>query len=205
MNEMHQYISRLENYNYDLYITIPQSFQDEQKKSILTMFPNAYIKDVPNKGLDIGAFMNIINDIDLDKYDICFKVHTKRSMEYWRRNLLDSILMNDNRIKQVIDILMLGNSKMVGCACWIVSYMGYNRRHYDEFCKRFSFGDNSIKPFVGGTMFACTSDIIKEIKSKNISQDEFKEGYVADGRKEHAFERIFGKIVYERGSTITAI
>lgn len=221
--EIHSYLKNIKC-ECKFYITIPKTCSPDFENKLKSLLPNSYIKRVENKGEDIGAFMNILEDIDVEKYKYFFKIHTKKN-NTWRNDLLKSILDVDG-IDKTIDLL--SKYKMVGSAKWRLNSLLDNAKYYDYWCTKFGYkplinpallnkyklgyGYNMnryrmrpIPHFVAGSMFACSQDIIMEIKSKNISQSEFEDGYQSDKRKEHAFERFFSKIVQEKQGQIAFV
>lgn len=210
LNELYSYVKNIKH-KHDIYITIPYDIEDiiGHYSKAKEFFPNSYIKLIPNKGLDIGAFLNIIQDIDWSRYWYCFKLHTKLSPNNnfyngnkWRKDLLDAILCDERRVEIILDELDGSKYKMAGSAMWKNKDMTNNGKFFKYWCDVFGYNYDPPTNFIAGTMFACTTDIIKEIADKKIKQDEFDDGYAPDGRKEHAFERFFGKIVQNKNGEI---
>lgn len=213
LDEIYSYLKNIRG-ECDFYITIPKNCPSEVEEIIRSKIPNSFIKRVENRGEDIGAFIDILQDIDVNKYQYFFKVHTKKDTK-WRHELLRAILLHSDQT-----INRLSRFKMVGSSKWKLKTIGHNSHFYNYWCEKFGYSNQHfvnhkyrrvnetlriIPDFVGGSIFACTKDIIQEIKLRNISQSEFEEGYQSDQRKEHAFERFFGKIVYEKRGQIAFV
>ncbi len=83
----------------DVYVTLSGLGVDE-KSRVLSDIPNSKVKVVENRGYDIAPFISLLNELELDSYDLVIKLHTKRDMEYcwvnfrklsgsaWRQELL---------------------------------------------------------------------------------------------------------------------
>ena len=77
--QLKQCIKNIEPYSFDLFVTMIE----EDKgiiRDIRETFPDAKIQIVENRGYDIGPFIELINQVNLDNYDYVVKLHTKRNM-----------------------------------------------------------------------------------------------------------------------------
>ena len=70
------YLNSLAEIDYDLFVTMVKSDKGVEEK-ILALHPQAKIMVVPNRGYDLGPFVEFLHKIDSDKYDLVLKVHTK--------------------------------------------------------------------------------------------------------------------------------
>lgn len=80
-NELQRCLLNMRPYPVDLYISITEE-NLELRKRIEQTFPNAIIMVVENKGYDIAPFVSVINRVDLDKYDLIVKIHSKRDIPF---------------------------------------------------------------------------------------------------------------------------
>lgn len=78
--EIKLYLKNLECYNFDLFITYPEKISEEILKDIKGFKSNVYLFNTPNKGFDLGPFIYFLHKINLNSYDIIFKLHTKRNI-----------------------------------------------------------------------------------------------------------------------------
>ena len=73
-------------------------FKPEAGTGSFDCFKNVRVITVPNKGRDIGAFLTVINQIDLNAYDVMIKLHSKKSLgrdtdgNKWRKELIKPML-----------------------------------------------------------------------------------------------------------------
>ena len=65
-------LSNIQSIDHDLYITMTENNEDIKHK-IISQFPNANILIVPNKGYDVGPFIQLLNKINIQKseYLLC--------------------------------------------------------------------------------------------------------------------------------------
>jgi lipopolysaccharide biosynthesis protein len=176
-------------------------------------FTGCKIFVLPNKGLDIGPFLYILDKIPM--YDYILKTHTKKSIktsgEYfgtkWRNNLLE--ILDISKIKPHIE----NGEYMIASKKWLVDSERYNfninKVNFlkEELCIKI---DNS--KFVGGTMFWVKHSLIKKyIKHPMMYYNMLENGYhyqIDHNDQEyftHSFERVFGHLVYNEGKKIIGI
>ena len=76
--------------DYDLFVTTPHD-DPELAAKIRRAVPSAVIWTLPNRGYDVGPFIDFLNRIDLGRYGYILKLHTKgdklihvtRMNDYW--------------------------------------------------------------------------------------------------------------------------
>lgn len=167
------YLDRLKNEDYDLWISIPRN-QDESNKELIDtiMIYNKNIKIlvIPNKGFDIGGFFYCLQKvIDLGfNYDFIIKLHTK-SDTLWRDSMslpLLDIKKLDDLFKDP-DIGMVGGQKffMIGN----MSGDCRNQKHFEDILERFNFINNQNPfNFVAGNIFAIKFSVLINIYKTHI-------------------------------------
>ena len=74
-----KYLKSLDGTAHDLHVTMVKHDKDAEK-AISTFNPKANIIIVPNRGYDLGPFIEFLHQIDLDAYDLILKVHTKKEI-----------------------------------------------------------------------------------------------------------------------------
>lgn len=205
------------NYKFDLYVTLSQNSatigQTEWLKEKIKSF-GGKVFIVPNKGLDIGPFLFVLNYIFKKGiiYDYTIKLHSKKSLhnsigDSWRDDLVNSLIGNQKVFNSNINKIENGNIGMVGSEKWIWEDPdNYDNKYIDYFKDKLLIKSN-INKFIGGTMFMVNFNILKKyfIKNSISIYEELEEGYFQDNespKKTHALERIFGIIVYDSGKSI---
>lgn len=73
--------TRLQNITepYDLFVTLPLE-NEPLRADVLRFKPDASVSVVENRGFDVAPFIDVLNRVDLNKYDYVVKLHTKRDM-----------------------------------------------------------------------------------------------------------------------------
>lgn len=201
-----QTISKID---YDLYITIPESKQDEIDL-IKSKCPNAVICIVPNCGRDVLPFVQVIKQLQSQgcNYKYVLKLHSKKSPhrvdgEQWRDKLVDSLLPKDLVLTSKLKtILEKKDTAIIGPEGEYVSLLvNYDSTgHHTLRLLKKIFSDKvarEMKPksdeygFFAGTMFwAKISAIQPVIDAVNVTDFEPEMGQV-DSTLAHALERLF--------------
>ena len=188
--EIREYLKNLAPYDFDLritYVDLP-GFEKIVDK-IRAEYPNAFITPVQNIGFDVGAFCGSLRDVDLDSYDLVFKLHSKgtgRRKIYiyqqlmkkrdWFLYLFDS-LTGAGKIHQNISRMMSNKDVgMIAPANLIVK----DPRHKQELVRigmqkanlTVKMPDDYV--FVAGTCFIIRSDLLKWIQSAELGFQESK-------------------------------
>ncbi len=225
------YLKNLEEISgFDLYITTPR-YNEELFHDIQNSFSESVhikIQIVENLGADLYPFIEVINSINLDDYDVIYKIHTKRDLDqrvkvegincglkYWREFMINDILgksLISSRLNDFIINPMLGESGFFPYLI-LVKFGGDKRYHYpDEFSK-----ENKVcklplcqqYKFYAGTMFMIRASLLKCLQG-NFGKKDFE--VVKSGEKfayySYIMEAYLGYIVtaqgyeYKKGSFI---
>lgn len=200
---------------FDLVITMVKrdvAFENMVKKD----FPNAKILVVENRGFDVGPFIQVLNETNLDNYSYIIKLHTKRNFEHyifngynmggarWRKYLLDfisskrnfntilNVFSHNNKVGMVANHKLISNKNILNCMekCFELSQkMNLPLTKFEYVC---------------GTMFMVRADLFNVLKKLNISINDFEiPRSHRDGQLPHVFERMFGFIVLAQGYNIS--
>jgi lipopolysaccharide biosynthesis protein len=195
-----------------LYVTICESNCPAEVFEKLTKdFPEARIKSLPNKGMDIAPFLWVLNDVGLRKenYSCILKLHGKKSLIHqsglgnkWRTELVDALLRNKDIFNHYAHKVSTHSNLMIAASNWIITnnVTNYEQQFFSEPLKFKSY------TFVGGTMFLVDFSLIMNwfISEKIFERfnDQLQESYAPDGTMAHKIERIFGCIVHQNGGMI---
>lgn len=169
----------------DLYVTMVENHENLINE-IKSFYPNANIEIVENKGFDIAPFIQVINKVDLNNYDLLVKLHTKRDIpiasfkfngfylggKKWRECLLGFCKTSENW-KKSIDLLKRDDISMISKYQLLTNAdVSVETDLLSNLEKRLGLEHIPNQTFVSGTMFVCKANIFKPLQNK-ISVDEF--------------------------------
>lgn len=219
-NEIQRYLENIGNYPYHLYVTMTQE-NPSLIKEIKNFHPKTTVFIVENRGYDVGPFIYFLNQIDLSKYDLVLKIHTKNnkkgldtllnhryvSREFWFRLLMGGLFDTTKLFKKnIYQFEQNANLGMIGSKYLITSDIK-NSREVRKDVQDTMFKLGFVKPetitFVAGTMFIIRSKLLQKIKDNYTLADFLPtDGTVKDGTLAHVLERVFGCIVIASGYKI---
>ncbi len=218
--ELKECIHNVEQYPMDLYVTMVENHEDIQD-DILKNFPHAKVQIVEGRGFDVGPFIHVLNQVNLDHYSYIIKLHTKRDLpkegigfrgmywSEWRNNLLKPFRSKDMVCRYIEN---LEKSPTVGMTAYYKLFINntfdknFDKNTYKSF--KLFLHNNGLKniPFqyVAGTMFIARASLFKYIQDMKFSLKDFS----PSNRKEkgdlaHVFERFLGYMIYRQGFIIS--
>ncbi len=219
--ELKEKLSSLENYPCELFFTLCEGHSDNQNliDDIRLNYPQSKIEVLANYGYDVGPFIHVINQVNLDDYSYIIKLHTKRDLhdvnakinkfsvsgELWR-NYLFSVISSPSTLKKHIERL----EKSRECGMLSDFRIIIKNDKYDKKAKRkvqelLNAHDIRISEFsfVAGTMFIAKASPFKLLQRFSLTLEDFEEGGNARmGELAHAVERLLGAIIYADGYTL---
>ena len=207
-------LSNIQGCDYDLYITMVEKNKIAEEK-IFHFFPSAHILIVSNKGYDVGPFIYVLNNINIDNYEYILKIHTKNtyinngdkingiwiSRKCWMQLLVEALIgspqiftKNIKKFQQDNTVGMIGSKYLTTSST--NSYTNILSQVYSNI-KTLGFDTPSKITFVAGTMFMVRSVLLKPIIKAGYTLDSFEPtGKSSQGNTlAHVFERIFGALV----------
>ncbi len=216
------YLMSMRHVNHDLYITLSLEHSREQldsiSKEIYKANPGAIILECPNRGMDIGPFVTVINHIieHNKQYDYCLKLHTKKSViasgelegERWRIKLYEGLLGSPARVNYILSefkanpkIGMIGPRGLLSgkSSNDIAANKNLNEKFMRLLGKQLGISDLTLKYFRGSMFWCRMSPIIESFENSKLTIDDFEPGYSSDFSKAHAMERIFACIIRSKG------
>lgn len=215
--EIKNYLKNIQTYPYDLYVTMNKD-DPEVVRDILDFHENAKIFVLENRGYDVGPFIYFLHQIDLAKYDLILKIHSKNpnsSYEIpinhkivdrpsWVKLLYDALLKSpDMFMKNISAFQKDAKLGMVGSKYCITSNSWNSRDVRPQVMDMLAqWGITHVNKiaFVSGTMFMVRASLMQHFKDAFSFQDfEKMDKYVGDGTLAHILERVFGCYVVARG------
>lgn len=222
--EIKDLLRNLNNYNYDLFVTLP-SQNIIIEKDISNFHINSHFYIVENKGYDIGPFIYFLHQICLENYDLILKLHTKSekggktilekyrfSQRQWRKLLLYPLLKNKKRVEKNIQSFQdQKNLGMLASRYLVCNVTRHSTKGQLSSIQRLTwemFG-NSCKHdalFIAGTMFFVRSRLMSPIK-KRFTMESFEEtvASVKDGTLAHTLERLLGVVISQQKFDVKGI
>ena len=77
--ELKSCLKNIDGYTHQIVVTLVKE-NPKLQEDILSSFPNAKIEIVENLGFDLGPFIHVLNEVNLDDYSYVIKLHTKRDI-----------------------------------------------------------------------------------------------------------------------------
>ena len=176
----------------DVFITVSSNLSDVQMEEIRSCLPSAKLQRIENRGFDVGPFVKVINELELGKYDLIVKLHTKRNRfgivnhmplfgGQWRKKLL-SFCSSPKRVLRMVEIFHENPQVgMIGAGELIVKEDGF---------------------FIGGTMFAARASLFTNLRERVRFDDFEKTERNQTNSLAHAWERRLGYLTAEHGMEI---
>lgn len=218
-DEIKSYLENIGNYPYHLYITITNNNTHIIEK-IKKFHKETTILNVANRGYDVGGFVYFLHTIDLKKYDIIIKIHTKNkkgcdtlmnhryiSRKDWF-NLLYQGLLGSNTLflKNLYKFNIEVDLGMIGSRYLITSNIKNIREVKSGVCnvmEKLGYKKPERITFVAGTMFMIRSHLLQKVKDNfTINDFDISDANVKDGTLAHILERVFGCLVIANGYKI---
>lgn len=194
----------------DRFVTFADSLPPEDRKRIADRFAGAQLVAVRNVGQDVGALMQLMDQVDLARYGFVCKIHSKKGLkmpEAWRRTLLGGVLGSRRQVDQIIagfrgdpQVMLAGARQLF---LYGPAYLWKNADGIDDLAgpllQGFDFRSQDWG-FVAGTCFWIRTGILLRLKALQI--DWQPGAYADDGTPAHVLERLFGMLVAIDGGTV---
>ncbi len=210
--EIKFYLDNLKLYRYDLIVTL---CSENPESEALAASIKEYKSDVrilrcPNKGFDVGPFIESIKGVELTSYDVIIKAHSKgicRTEKYlygkcfygktWFDLLYRGIL---GVINTHVAIRMLWKYPWIGMVATrglIVEDPIFKKNLTNKWLVNNGYSPKENYFFVAGTCFMVRSGIIQSVKNIGLSIDEFETSSRGEFSLAHAVERLLSISVIE--------
>lgn len=216
-----RYLETLGAYRFDLVVTYPAEFVGETTlNQIRADYPNCRLRAMKNSGFDVGPFMEVLSELDLDRYDIVYHVHTKSfsrgpkgRLAYgkyflgaeWFNQLYDGC-MGPYSVHRVINALLNDESvSMVAAKNLIFKDVPHRTACVRRYAKMMGLGVPSDYSFIGGFCFAAKASELKKVAALGVRIDDFGTSQRFLFTFAHALERLIPILLTENGKRIKPI
>lgn len=187
---------------FKLYITTTSVNKPFIINQLSNYHGNVHIHECINKGRDVLPFLQILDQVMKDGYNVVLKLHTKGSnhlnrRNFWKDDLFDKLIRNNQLLintDRFAKYPRLGMLAPEGHVLPMSHYYGSNASRVIELLRLTQVSYKSKFPidFIAGSMFFARIDVLKPILTMNIDSDDFEEEIgQLDGTLAHAIERIF--------------
>jgi len=203
----------------DLFISVAQDADVEEIASFLKDkgYVNFTVKPVQNRGRDVAPFLVEFAE-DLKSYDLCCKIHGKKSLyggseqSNWRNHLYHNLLGSKEIVEDILSAF--SKNKKLGLLFsdnyGMIPYWGYtwltNKGVVNGLLQRLQLPqllpilDQTYIDYPAGTMFWFRPEAISQILDSDIGYEDFPEEPIGnDGTIAHGLERLFGYITRLNG------
>jgi glycosyltransferase involved in cell wall biosynthesis len=208
--ELRDYLANIE-VAHDLFITLCEDINEQERTRILRDLPHAVIYQIENRGRDVRPFIALLPT--LLSYPLICKLHSKKSVEItggeaWRK-LLYYDLIGSNEIVTTIKDSFDSNPTlgMVTGKNLILSGIDFdlnNRATLQQLATQTNTPFTPEYTFCAGTMFWARGEIFAPLLPliENNALHFEEELAQRDHTLAHALERLFGLLCHAQGYTI---
>ncbi len=215
-DELKACILNIYPYSFELFVTFVEA-HPKIEADIRAAFPTAQILRVPNRGYDIGPFIEVLNRVNLADYSYVVKLHTKRDAPHstslfrhltggkWRNALLSFIRTIDSFKAYVMAFEANPQLGMSASYQLIVRNDIWNDKRIKMQLWQFSAKKNLPQipySYVGGSMFIARADVFRGLQACNLSAADFVETSGHETQFAHIVERLFGYFVAKQNLTV---
>ncbi|WP_052714946.1 rhamnan synthesis F family protein [Paracoccus sp. S4493] len=194
----------------DRFVTFADSLSPEDCQRISDSFAGAQLVAVRNLGQDIGALMQLMDQVDLSRYSFVCKIHSKKGPkmpEAWRRTLLSGVLGSLPQVERIVtgfrndpQVMLAGARQLFLYGPAYLEATGDDIRTLAEpMLEGFDLRNESWG-FIAGRCFWIRTDILRRLKALKIKLEHDGEG--DDIATVAVFERLFGLAVAASGGTV---
>ncbi len=214
--EIREYLKNLQAYQYDLVVTYTDAVVDEAVlDQIRTFKPGVTLRQCENVGYDVIPYLEVLKSVDLDQYDVIFKLQSKglkrRQLfmydQYFRKrdwflNLFEGCI-GAFTVHRTIRTLMDPNNRIGIMAA--KNLLVVDPQHKQNMVRAYMQENNIPVPdqymYVAGTCFAMRASLAKPLTKLTYDIEEMR----TTGRGfsvAHKLERIICLSVFNDGYTL---
>lgn len=198
------YLDNLSVYNYDLIVSCTKDYYDKSVlDKIKQIHPETKFYVYPNRGFDIGPFLDVLQKINLAKYDIVFKLHSKgihRKFLYiynqifkntdWFYNLYNGILGSFSVHKVISAFARDDKIGLVASKNLIVHDPKHKQSLTKQIADNYHLKLKANYSYVAGSCFVIKAKCLARITKLNLTIQDFAKTRRGLFSLAHAMERI---------------
>lgn len=203
---------------YDLIVTHVLDLK-EVEGDIKKFKSDVFFVRVPNRGFDIGAFVHVLNLVDLSNYEYIVKLHTKRTMgrfiyrglnlsgDSWRNRLV-SFISSPEQFNRCLSIFQMRSDVGMIAHHELITPIDEDEDTYSMERQKRIISDRGWEYipyyFVAGTMFMARSECFI-LLAKEFTIHDFPTSERGVQQLAHVLERLIGYFVYREHYVIYPI
>ena len=207
---------------WDLVVTWTEE-DAEAEALIRCLKPDARFLVVENAGYDIWPFLAALRRVDIEKYPLVMKLHTKNRNDTgytvnglrlrgyaWRDYLVDALLKTPAQARRVRTLLETQPRLGLVCEGCLIRRPGSRDAEdgalLEEECRRLGLSAQG-KRFCAGTMFLARTSSFKRLRDSDLTAASFA-GPAAShtsGSPAHVYERILSFLAQEDGLRLKGV
>lgn len=194
--EIHQYLKNIP-VPFDLFITVPVEQASQIKDQITGHDDHIHFFPMENRGRDILPFLTVLPELIRQNYLCVCKIHTKRSRDAWRNDLLQGLLGSEQQVQAILQrfqkdsrLGILGpDQHYISCAMYPDAHMDRLKSLAEQLMPGCFQQDWH---FFGGSMFWFRPAALLPILGLSLSSKDFEpESGQKEGTLAHILERLF--------------
>ncbi|WP_372922715.1 glycosyltransferase domain-containing protein [Roseovarius sp.] len=196
----------------DRYVSYPAGSEHHSEPLIREAFPGAIPIEVTNVGQDVGAFVQVLGQIDRSRYAFYCKIHTKggnKLPEVWREALLEGTVGTPERVRQFAELFEKDPKLLLGGPRELFlhgpSYLMGNGGHIQHVLSAAGIDfDPAARDwgFFAGTFLWLREEVVDQLLTHVTGADFKAEAVRRDGQLAHAVERLFGILASAMGGRV---
>jgi len=212
--ELAAFARNFESISRDVFVNVVDiAWTPRFQRELRELCPGAFVQLSNDNGRDIGGFTRLLDNVDIEKYDLFALMHSKKSphiaaekADYWRRCLLRAFAGSPSVVAECVQIFKDDPTVgLVGAHEWRATDLGNNQLQFERMLDRFEIEPQyrSVE-YLSGTMFLIRSEVVQRIY--NVLKDtDWEYGgdkdvkFHMDGQAAHAVERVIGNLVRQMG------
>jgi glycosyltransferase involved in cell wall biosynthesis len=196
----------------DRYVSYPEDSEAHDEATMCAAFPGCTLMPVPNRGQDVGAFLQVLELLRNRDYKFFCKIHSKvgdKLPPIWRRALLDGTIGSAQRVSRFEKLFRENSDVMLGGPKELFlhgpSYLMGNSAHMDRMLDKSGLKFDYATAewgFFAGTFFWIRREVTDKLLACVPSEEFGADEVLRDGQLAHAVERMVGILPTAMGGRI---
>jgi hypothetical protein len=212
--ELAAFVRNFESVSRDVFVNIVDiAWTPHFQRELRELCPGAFVQLSNDNGRDIGGFTRLLDNVDINKYELFAFMHSKKSphiaeekADYWRRCLLRAFAGSPTIVAECVQMFKHDPTVgLIGAHEWRATDLGNNQSEYDRMLDRFEIEPQyRTVEYLSGTMFLIRSEVVQRIYDV-LKDTDWEYGgdkdveFHMDGQAAHAVERVVGNLVRQMG------